>query len=198
MRTIESEPAPFQVSSIIPDTHSQFRLIVPTEPVAATGRLDTLERRSRLFFWLMLLAAAGVAACVGWALLLRRADGDHLNHLEERRREAQLAELLRARLQEAPTAPHWRWLAETGALLREYLTLHYGVESRFRGGSGRQFMETMGDRIPPESREALASVLATVDICVIREEDEIEELERLRAHMLDMVAPNGRNGSGRG
>ena len=51
-------------------------------------------------------------------------------------------------LQATPTAPHWSYLAEVGALLREYLVVHCGIDVKYQGGSGKQFMETIRAHFP--------------------------------------------------
>ena len=36
-------------------------------------------------------------------------------------------------LHATPTAPHWSYLGEVGALLREYLVVLYGIDLKYQG-----------------------------------------------------------------
>ena len=61
-------------------------------------------------------------------------------------------------LHTTPAAPHWSYLGEIGALLREYLVVRSGIALKYQGGSGRQFLETIKAHIPYESVNALSII----------------------------------------
>ena len=56
-----------------------------------------------------------------------------------RTREDLLAEQLRMLVQTTPHAPHWSYLGEVGALLREYLVVRCGISLKYQGGSAHFF-----------------------------------------------------------
>jgi hypothetical protein len=199
VRSIESEPALFMVSSIIPDDRSEYRLIVPTEPVAPVFQQGGSGGQARLLYlWSAIICSLGLSGCAIWAFFLfctTRADPDQL---EQRRKEAQLVELLGAQLHATPSIPHWRYLAETGALLREYLVLHYGVDVKYQGGGCHRFMETLAGRIPAEPYGQLRDIFAAIDTCVALEAEQCPDLEQLLSAIHNIVEPPPHNGAGRG
>ncbi|HEX9024719.1 MAG TPA: hypothetical protein VF799_12865, partial [Geobacteraceae bacterium] len=75
VRSIDTEPALFKVSSIIPAQKSQSRLIVPTEPVSVDFHLAELHRQAQRYLWLALVSLAGLVPCAVWLWLLRRKAG---------------------------------------------------------------------------------------------------------------------------
>ncbi|NVN92157.1 MAG: hypothetical protein HXX11_16360 [Desulfuromonadales bacterium] len=198
VRSIESEPALFLVSSIIPDARSEYRLIVPTVPVAPVVHQDTLDQQPRLYLWLAIICGVGLSACAVWTLLLFRTTGADPDRLEERKKEAQLVELLRAQLHATPSTPHWKFLGEVGALLREYLLLHYGIDVKYQGGGGHRFMETLAERIPAESGNQLRDIFAAIDTCVTLEAEHFQDIEQLTSAIQNIVEPNSHNDAGRG
>ncbi len=194
VRSIETEPAVFMVSSMIPEEKSQNRLIVPTEPVSADFRLAELHRQSLRYLWLAIISFAGLASCALWLLLLRDRAAAERHRLKERKSDGQLAERLRALLEAAPAVPHWSYLGEVGTLLREYLVALYGIDPAYRGGSGRQFMETVAARLPGECVDPLSGVLAAIDDSVALESEHYRDIDRLRREILqivDLTAPKG-------
>jgi len=141
VRSIETEPALFKVSSIMPKNKSVFRLIVPADPVSPDFRLAELHRQSLRYLWLAIISFAGLVLCAVWFLLLRSKAATEQRQHREKKKDGQLAERLRAILQAAPTVPHWSYLGEVGTLLREYLAALYGIDPAYKGGSGKQFMQ---------------------------------------------------------
>jgi len=198
VRSIESKPALFMVSSIIPDARSEYRLIVPTDPVAPVAHQDGLGRKAWLYLWCAITCGVGLSACAVWAFFLLRTARSDLDRLEDRKKEAQLVELLRALLHAAPSEPHWKYLGEVGTLLRECLVLHYGIDSKYQGGGGHRFMETLAERIPAQSFAPLRDIFAAIDTCVALETVQYQDLEQLCSAIADCVEPNTRNGAGRG
>jgi len=194
VRSIESEPVLFMVSSIIPNDRSEYRLIVPADPVTPDFRPGAQRQQALQYLWLAIGCFSGLALCVAWGFSLRRKNTGEWDRLEERRKEAQLVELLRALLHAPPSVPHWSYLGETGAHLREYLVLRYGIEPKYRGGSGRQFMETVNGRIPPELFGPLSEIFTAVDTCVALELEQYQDMEQLRSDILKIVDAIARNG----
>jgi hypothetical protein len=200
VRSIESEPALFLVSSIIPDARSEYRLIVPTDPVAPVFQQGAPGQQTRLYLWSAIICGAGLSACAVWVFLLFRKTGADPDRLEQRKKEAQLVELLGALLHATPSAPHWKYLGEVGALLREYLVLHYGVDLKYQGGGGHRFMETLAERIPAESYGPLRDIFTAIDTCVALETEQCQDqdLDQLRSVIQNIVEPNTHNGADRG
>jgi len=197
VRSIETKPVLFKVSSMIPTDRSENRLIVPAEPVSPDFRLAELRRQSRRHLWLAVIAFAGLVPCAAWMFFLRRKATSKRDRLKERKRNGQLAEQLRTLLQATPTAPHWSYLGEVGALLREYLAGLYGIDANHTGGSGRQFMETIAAHVPGECREPLGSILAAIDNSVAVELEHYQDIDQLRSELLKIVDLTARNGAGR-
>jgi hypothetical protein len=197
IRSIDTEPALFKVSSIIPTGKSQTRLIVPTEPVSADFRLAALHRQSLRYLWLAIISFAGLVPCAVWLLLLRRKAGAERRHHREKKKDGQLAERLRTLLKETPAAPHWSYLGEAGSLLREYLAALYGIDSKYKGGSGKKFMETVSGYVPGECVDSLSSVFTAIDNSVALELEHYQDIEQLQTDVLkivDLTAQNGGQG----
>ncbi|HTP67010.1 MAG TPA: hypothetical protein VMJ66_16575 [Geobacteraceae bacterium] len=197
VRSIETEAALFKVSSIIPTEKSQNRLIVPTEPVSADFRLAELHRQSLLYLWLAIISFAALIPCAIWLLLIRRKAGAEQRRHREKKKDGQLAERLRTLLKETPAAPHWSYLGEVGTLLREYMAALYGIDSKYKGGSGKKFVETIAAHLPGECIAPLGSVLAAIDNSVALETEHYQDIEHLQSDILkivDLTAQNGGQG----
>ncbi len=198
VRTIETEPVPYRVSSIIPKAKSENRLIVPTDPVAHAFRHDELRRQSLRSFWFAMLCFAGLVPCALWAFRLRPKVTAERNLKEERKKALLVAGRLRVLLLDTPADPHWSYLGEAGGLLREYLLLLYGIDAKYRGGSGRRFMETIEEHLPPECCGPLRRILSAIDDSVALESEKYQDIENLQRDMLVVVDQAARDGSGRG
>ncbi len=198
VRTIETEPVLYRVSSIIPKAKSENRLIVPTDPVAYVSSHDALRRQSLHYLWFAMLCFAGLVPCALWAFRLRPRVTAERNLLEERKRALQLAGRLRVLLLETPADPHWSYLGEVGGLLREYLLLLYGIDAKYRGGSGRRFMETIAEHLPPECCGSLRRILSDIDDSVALESENYQDIGRLQRDILTIVDQTARDGAGRG
>lgn len=194
VRTIETEPTLFRVSSIIPEEKTENRLIVPTDPVRPDYRFDGLLRSARLYFWLSLLSFAGLFTCVvrAWFLLRHRVVAER-DRLEERKRGDRLEEQLRGLLDAEPSVPHWIYLGEIGIHLRDFLGIKCGIDSKYRGGSGKQFMETVGSLLSAECATLLGGIFREIDDSVALETESFGEMDRLRSDILkvmDLTAHN--------
>ena len=198
VRSLETEPVIFKVSSIIPAEQPEYRLIVPTEPISPDFHLAALSRQARSDLWLALICFAGIIPCAAWLLLLRRKVTAERVPLEENNKEELLAEQLRSLLQATPTAPHWRYLGEVGRLLREYLAVHCGIDEKYRGGSGKQFLDTFGERIPQECLEPLSIIFAAIDTSVSRESELHQEIAQLQGEILRVVELTVQNAAAQG
>lgn len=197
VRTIETEPVPFRVSSIIPRVASENRLVVPTDPVAPPFHHDQLRRQSLRYLFVALLCFAGIIPGVVWCMSLRPRLAEERNLRDERRKALQLAGRLRVLLLDQAPVPHWRYLEEVGGLLREYLLLLYGIEPRYRGGSGRRFMETLGDELPRECVAPLTALFAAIDDGVALEMEQHPDMERLQRDLMEIVDRVARDDAGR-
>jgi len=127
-------------------------------------------------------------------LLLRRKATAERDRLKERKRNGQLAEQLRTLLQATPTAPHWSYLGEVGALLRDYLVGRYGIDLKYKGGSGKQFMETIAAYVPGECIDSLSSIFTAIDNSVALESEHYQDIDQLQREILkvvDLTASNG-------
>jgi len=191
VRSIETDPVLFRVSSIIPAEQSENRLIVPTDPVSPVFHLAALRRQALRHRWLAVICFAGLIPCAVWLLLLRRTVAGERVRLKKRKSDGQPAEQLRALLQAAPTAPHWSYLVEVGTLLREYLAVLYGIDLKYKGGSGRQFMETVAAHVPGECIDPLRSILSAIDTGVALESEQYQDIDRLRREILKVVDLTG-------
>jgi len=187
VRATETEPVVFKVSSIIPAEQPEYRLIVPADPISPDFHLAALRRQAKSDLWLAIICFAGIITCAAWLFLLRRNVTAERVRLEERNKDELLAEQLRTLLQATATEPHWRYLGEVGSLLREYLLLHLGIDPKYRGGSGTRFLETLGERIPPESRESLRRIFTAIDLSVSLETEQHQEIAQLQGEILRVV-----------
>jgi len=130
--------------------------------------------------------------------LLRRKVTAERVRLEQNNKEDLLAEQLRTLLQATPTAPQWCYLGELGSLLREYLAVHCGIDEKYRGGSGRQFLETLGERLQPECLESLRNIFAAIDTSVSRESELHQEIAQLQGEILRVVELTAQTATARG
>ncbi|MRR54481.1 MAG: hypothetical protein EG822_08220 [Deltaproteobacteria bacterium] len=198
VRSFETEPVIFKVSSIIPAEQSEYRLIVPAEPISPAFHLAAYRQQGKFDLRLALICFAGIVPCAVWLLILRRKVTAERVLLEDNNKEELLAEKLRSLVQVTPTAPHWRYLGEVGSLLREYLLVHCGIDEKYRGGSGKQFLETLGERIPRESLESLGLIFAAIDTSISRESEQHQEIEQLQGEILKVVDLTAQNAAAHG
>ena len=187
VRSIDTKPVLFKVSSMIPTDKSENRLIVPSDPVNPDFRLAALHQKSLHYLWLAIICFAGLTTCASWLQLMRRRVAAERDRPRVRTREDLLAEQLRTLLHASPAAPHWSYLAEIGTLMREYLVVLYGIDSKFRGGSGTQFMETIRAYVPPECADALSGIFADIDNCVSLESEHYQDIDKLRHEITKVV-----------
>jgi hypothetical protein len=187
VHSIETEPVLFKVSSIIPAAKSETRLMVPTDPVSPRFDAAALHRQTLVYQWGAIASFAALALCALWLFLLVSRAKVKRDRLEVRKDHRQLADQLRALLGTAPGTPHWRYLGEAGNLLRGYLVLRCGADPKYRGGSGREFMATIGAGMPEECNDSLGAILTAIDNSVALESEHCEDLERLRRDILAIV-----------
>jgi hypothetical protein len=187
VRSIDTEPVLFKVSSIIPATQSENRLIVPADPVYPDYRLAALHRQSLRYLCLAIICFSGLIACAAWLVLLRHRITAERDRPKERKKEDLLAEQLRALLHATPAASHWSYLGEVGALLRGYIVVLYGIDLKYQGGSGKQFMETVGAHIPRECADSLSSIFTDIDNCVSLESEYYQDIDQLQRDILKVV-----------
>jgi hypothetical protein len=187
VRSIDTEPVLFKVSSMIPTAKSENRLIVPTDPINPDYRLAALHRQSLRYLWLAIIGFAGLIACAAWLLLQRRKIAAEQERLKEQKKEDLLAEQLRMLLHAAPAAPHWSYLGEIGTLLREYMVVLYGIDAKYEGGSGKQFMETIRAHIPRECADSLSIIFTAIDNCISLESEHYEDIDQLQREILKVV-----------
>jgi hypothetical protein len=198
VRSIETEPVLFKVSSIIPKDQSENRLIVPTDPVSPDFHLAALNQHSLRYLWLAVVSFAGLVPCAVWLLLLRRKATTERDRLKERKRDGQLAEQLRTLLHATPTAPHWSYLGEVGTLLREYMVVLYGIDLKYKGGSGKQFMETIAAYVPGECIDSLSSIFTSIDNSVALESEHYQDIDQLQREILMVVDSTTHNTAAHG
>jgi hypothetical protein len=198
VRSIETEPVLFRVSSIIPTDKSENRLIVPTDPVPPDFRLAELHHKSLRYLWLAIICFAAIVPCVAWLLLLRRKATSERHRLKERKRDGQMAEQMATLLHATPTAPHWSYLGEVGALLREYIVVLYGIDLKYKGGSGKQFMETIAAYLPGECVDSLSSIFIAIDNSVALETEHYQDIGQLQQKMLKVVDSMANNAAAQG
>jgi hypothetical protein len=106
----------------------------------------------------------------------------------------QLATLLRA----TPTPPHWSYLGEVGALLREYLVSLYGIDLKYKGGSGKQFMETIAAYVPGECVDSLRSIFIAIDNSVALESEHYQDIDQLQGEILKIFDSTVQNSAAHG
>ena len=198
VRSIDTEPVLFKVSSIIPTAKSENRLIVPTDPIYPDYRLAALHQQSLRYLWLAIIGFAGLIACAAWLQLLRHKVAAERDRLKERKKEDLLAEQLRMLLHAAPAAPHWSYLGEIGTLLREYMVVLYGIDSKYEGGSGKQFMETIRAHIPRECADSLSIIFTAIDNCVSLESEHYQDIDQLQREILKVVDLTAHNNAANG
>jgi len=198
VRSTETEPVVFKVSSMIPAEQSEYRLIVPTDPISPDFHLAALRRQSQRDLWFTLSCLAGIILCAAWLLLLRRKVTAERVLLEERKKDELLVEQLRTLLQATATAPHWRYLGEVGSLLREYLVVHYEIDGKYRGGSGKQFMETIREHLSGECLEPLSLIFTAIDTSVSLESEQHQDIEQLQREILRVVDLTAQNAAAHG
>ena len=109
-----------------------------------------------------------------------------------RTREDLLAERLRVLVQAAPQHPHWQYLGEAGALLREYVLARYSSSLKQPGGSAHYFAGSVKDAVPGQYLDVLETVLAAIDNAVALEQEICPETDQIRMEilrLLDLTVP---------
>ena len=109
-----------------------------------------------------------------------------------------MAEQLGTLLHATPTVPHWSYLGEVGALLREYLVALYGIDSKYKGGSGKQFMETIAAYVPGECIDSLSSIFTAIDNSVALESEHYQDIDQLQLEILKVVDLTAHNSAAHG
>ncbi|MGA7826262.1 MAG: hypothetical protein WCA04_01270 [Geobacteraceae bacterium] len=194
VRSLDTNPVLFKVSSIIPADQSGNWLIVPTDSSYPDYHPAVLHQQSLRYLWFTIIGFSGLILCAVWLLLLRRKAIAERDRPKERKKDELLAEQLRTLLHAAPPAPHWSYLGEIGTLLREFMVVHYGIDLKYQGGSGKQFMETIGAHVPGECVNSLHSIFTAIDNSVALESEHYQNIDLLQCEILkvvDLIAPNG-------
>jgi hypothetical protein len=187
VHSIETEPVLFKVSSIIPAATSETRLMVPADPVPPRSDAAALHSQTLIYRWGAIASLTALALCALWLFRLVRSAMAKRDRPETSEDHSQLADQLRALLGASPGTPHWRYLGEVGNLLRGYLVVRYGADPKYRGGSGREFMATIGAGMPEECIDSLEAILTAIDNNVARESEQCEDLDRLQREILHIV-----------
>ncbi|MRR06419.1 MAG: hypothetical protein EG828_05660 [Deltaproteobacteria bacterium] len=198
VRSIETAPVQYKVSSIIPTAEAEKWLIVPTDPVSPDFRLAALNQQSRRFFWLAISCFAGLIPLIVWLFLLRRKVTAERDRLKEQKKDQLLARQLRTLLQATPPAPHWSYVAEVGTLLREYLVVLCEIDVKYQGGSGKQFMETISAHLPGECVSSLGNIFAAIDTSVSLESEHCQDIDQLQREILEVVDSTAHNNAAHG
>lgn len=198
IRTFETDPVLFKVSSMIPADQSTYRLIVPSDPLAPEYALAALHQLSRRYLLLAMVCSGGLLLCVAWLLFQRHKIRAERDLPKERKKDELLAEQLRNLLRDTPTAPHWIYLGEVGSLLRHYLVVLYGIDEKYQGGSGTQFMETVEVHLPRECIESLRTIFTAIDNGVSLESAEYQDLDQLQREILQAVDQTAHNSAKHG
>lgn len=193
VRTLDTEPVLIKIASIIPAEQPRKRLIVPTDAAPPDFHLAALRGQSEQYRRLAISCFSGLAVCVVWLLFLCCRRLIQRRRLPGEKMDSALAEQLRTLLDAAPTSPHWSCLAETGALLRRYLVARYGIDAKYAGGSGKQFMETVGEHVPQEFAGPLRTIFEAIDDCVSLESEQCPDIEQLRSDILKIVDVTAHN-----
>ena len=120
-------------------------------------------------------------------MLVRSKVTAERDRCKERQKDELPAEQLHLLLHTTPTAPHWSYLGEVGALLRTYLVVLYGIDLKYQGGSGKQFMETIQEHLPRECVDPLRIILAAIDNSVSLESDQYQDLDQLQRDIVQLV-----------
>ena len=198
VRSIETKPVLFKVSSIIPAAKSENRLIVLTDAINPDYRLAALHQQSLRYLWLAIISFAGFILCAAWLLLLRYTVTAERDRLKERKKEDLLAEQLRMMLHASPAVPHWSYLGEIGTLLREYMVVRYGIDLKYQGGSGKQFLETIKEHIPRECVTSVGTIFTAIDNSVSLESEHYQDIEQLQREIIKVVDLTAHNTAAHG
>ena len=194
VRSIDTNPVLFKVSSIIPADKLQNRLIVPNDPLNPDYHAAALHRQSLRYLWLAIIGFVGLVLCVTLFLIQRHKIRVERDQPKERKKDEVLAEQLRTILQADPPAPHWSYLGEIGTLLRELVVVHYEIDLKYQGGSGKQFMEAVRMYVAEECFNSLRSIFTAIDDCVALESEHYHDLDLLQREIVkavDLIVPNG-------
>jgi len=74
----------------------------------------------------------------------------------------------------------------------------HGIDSKYRGGSGKQFMETIRAQVPPEYLGSLSSIFIAIDNSVALESEHNQDLDQLRSEILKVVDSTAQNSAAHG
>jgi hypothetical protein len=74
----------------------------------------------------------------------------------------------------------------------------YGIDLKYRGGSGKQFMETVRAQVPPENIDSLSSIFTAIDNSVALETEHHQDIDQLQSEILKIVVSTAQNSAAHG
>ncbi len=191
VKSVETDPLPFKVSSIVPPKLAEKNLIVPTDHIDPDYKTEYYQEKARTsllwslsFFFIALL-------CAGWLALRIYQEKREREKLLAAKREDVLAEKLKVFLKEATSGPPAMYMAEVSKLLRAYLVAKYGISPYPSGGSGEVFFQSVKDKLPPSLVPKVSTLFKRIDEVVALDLDTLPGIESLRSEALEIIEAAG-------
>jgi hypothetical protein len=187
VRSIETKPLPFKVSSIVPPKQEDKKLIIPMGHLEPDYKIEYYQQKARTNLLLSFLFFLITVLCAGWLILKVYQQRREREKLLAAKQEDLLADKLKVFLVEAPSSPHAMYVAEVGKLLRAYLVARYQIGLYPSGGTGEVFFGSIKDKLPAALVSKVGTLFKRIDDIVALELDTFPEMESLRSEVLEII-----------
>jgi hypothetical protein len=187
IRSVETAPVHFKVSSIIPSGQTGSTLIVPTDRRIPNYHLAEYHKKSKVSLVISLISFLLALGCIVWIVLNIRAVKIQRARAQEKKREEILLEKVKLLLSSQPLEPHWVYLGEVANILREYVVAKYHIAQDPHGGSGEVFFNNVRHALPDALGEKLHMMLKKIDNCIALELELYPNLEPLNAEIREII-----------
>ncbi len=186
VRTVETRPIAFKVSSIIPEGEEN-KLMIPAKDMTLEHQAPSCHNRSHVCLALSCLSFLISFFCMirfvrNFRARKRREEASRM----EKRGDAS-AERLSAFLREGPTGPHWLYMADAGRIFRGHLLEACQITPYQINGSGMVFFESVREALPESVASDVCDLLKRIDDAASLEMDVYPELEAFRGDMLEIL-----------
>jgi len=187
-RSIATKPVPLKISSIVPSTREVNRLLIPLDPISPNYRFEEIRKEKGKMLITALFTLIVFFICLGYLIVSVQRERKKRGELIDRSKEEILKEKIQVLLSTTPAIPHWKYMSEVGSLLREYLLARLPEPiPQSQGGTGKIFIEIIGNHLDPNLRESLLNLLELIDNAVALEITNYPDLEKFRKNLKELL-----------
>lgn len=164
VRSVRTCPTPVKIGSIIHPGDLKKDLIIPLNAPQSDFRIEWHHQKAvhyQLRTVLFFLLAGG---CLIWTFV-RIYSARKQKEVEKKKLpdSRDLVKQLLLFLETAPDPLHWKFMAQAGMLLRDWLVAELGLTRSARGGTGSIFFEAIESQIPVRFRKEIQQILLMAD-----------------------------------